>query len=828
MDKCFSNRFFRTAASVMARWLAMVLLLMMPCAGRAQCGGQTTMGNDFWVMFLCNYNGYGTLSLVITSENSSTVHVSYPNSSFDTTVFIRGGRSVTLPVYDISCFSPFFVPAQGGIHVTSTAPISLYASNYLSDTYDIATILPTAALRTRYIAQTYGSGNCEVGFVATEDNTEITFTLPDNFTSSFASLSGTVTVNLMAGQTYQIIGGDMTGMEVYSNGKPFAMFQGNMCTTVLIPACDHLYEQSYPVDYWGTRFMLVSTAGRSSYDLVGVTSAEDSCDLMLDDSTFLARIDGGEMYTFNMLPNTARMLSTTKPVTVCVYFLGGGANNEMGDPASVIIPPIEQGVERSTFQAINTPITTTHYANIVTRSEDVEGLLYDGNPISYSFQHMPSGYACLRMPIGPGTHTISSSDGGRFLAWFYGFGIWESYAYIAASSMVDLTEKLFIDSLYTRMLTHTPQYCVGDSVHFHVESDEGSLPVTWFVDGESAAQGPMALTVAFDTAGDHRVCAVLRPCDTLAVTLHVNPTYDITTVDTLCSPASMEWHGHTFDADTFYTDSLHSTHLCDSVEHLSLSVLYSPAVPLTASADCGSGRYTLAVDSAFAEGCSFVWSSAPRDASLDGHGQEAIVEVEPQQWTLYSVVFDHYCIQGADTLLGPLLSPDTAWEINPDLLTLEHPWIDAYDRSRNVTERRWIVNGTPQGDTGAHLYYYAAFDDDSVEVMLVLNGSSCPDTLRRTIPFSHSVEWAPNAFTPGAESNNRFTVRLNEGVAEELVVYNRQGLLEARMEGPTFEWDGTRDGSPCPQGAYVWVLRYHSIDRPEYHKTITGTVTLIR
>jgi gliding motility-associated-like protein len=169
-----------------------------------------------------------------------------------------------------------------------------------------------------------------------------------------------------------------------------------------------------------------------------------------------------------------------------------------------------------------------------------------------------------------------------------------------------------------------------------------------------------------------------------------------------------------------------------------------------------------------------------------------------------------------------------AWEINPDILTYEHPWIDAYDLSKHVTERQWFVNQTLQSDTNAHLYYFVSTEEDSVEVMLVLNGSTCPDTLRRTLPFSHTTLWVPNVFTPDAGDNNRFVVTLHEGIAEELVIYNRQGLLVARMEGPTLEWDGTRDGSPCPQGAYVWVLRHHSIDRPEYHKTITGTVTLIR
>ena len=112
--------------------------------------------------------------------------------------------------------------------------------------------------------------------------------------------------------------------------------------------------------------------------------------------------------------------------------------------------------------------------------------------------------------------------------------------------------------------------------------------------------------------------------------------------------------------------------------------------------------------------------------------------------------------------------------------------------------------------------------------MLVVSSGTCIDTLRRTIPFSHAVQWAPNVFTPNAGSNNCFTVILNDGVAEEMYVYNRNGLLVNHMKGESPVWDGTRDGVACPQGAYVWVLRYHTNNCPDYHRVLTGTVTLIR
>jgi tetrapyrrole methylase family protein/MazG family protein len=73
----------------------------------------------------------------------------------------------------------------------------------------------------------------------------------------------------------------------------------------------------------------------------------------------------------------------------------------------------------------------------------------------------------------------------------------------------------------------------------------------------------------------------------------------------------------------------------------------------------------------------------------------------------------------------------------------------------------------------------------------------------------------------------RRAVESGEGVAEELHVYNRNGLLVAHIVGENPQWDGTHGGSPCPQGAYVWHLRYRHDNRND-HKTLMGTVTLIR
>ena len=86
--------------------------------------------------------------------------------------------------------------------------------------------------------------------------------------------------------------------------------------------------------------------------------------------------------------------------------------------------------------------------------------------------------------------------------------------------------------------------------------------------------------------------------------------------------------------------------------------------------------------------------------------------------------------------------------------------------------------------------------------------------------------WFPNAFTPNAESNNRFVIQTTLPIEEfEMTVYTRTGLLVWHCEDINQPWDGTRNGVPMPQGAYVYHWRLKSNNRV---RSGLGTITLLR
>ena len=88
--------------------------------------------------------------------------------------------------------------------------------------------------------------------------------------------------------------------------------------------------------------------------------------------------------------------------------------------------------------------------------------------------------------------------------------------------------------------------------------------------------------------------------------------------------------------------------------------------------------------------------------------------------------------------------------------------------------------------------------------------------------------WVPNVFTPDAETNNRFGCQTNLSVASfELTIYNRLGLLVWESDDINRLWDGTHNGQPLPQGAYVYYYRLKNTTNNRVYSG-SGTVTLLR
>ena len=660
---------------------SIVLALTTPML-HAQCDN-TTMGRDFWLMFLQNFGGYSDMSLAAYAPDNTQIHIMCPRQSWDTTVNITTAGLVNIPLQSSVAGGQYTsTPGNHGLHVTATHPISLYASSYMYASYDIATIFPTDVLDTEYVLQVYPCFNgATAGFVAVEDSTWLTYTLPCSTSDPFyfygtpVDSAGTVcTVMLRQGQCHHIVANrneDLSGMRVTSNGKRFAAFQGATCANVPegCGACDHLYEQCVPPRYWGQRFVIVPTALQIYGDRVRITSASDSNQLVLDGTT-IATLMSGETFETTVASGQGHLLESSHPAYVCLYIKGHGCSGGPGDPASVTIPPVEQGVSSVSFQALTTTLTTSHFVNIVTRSTDTAGLRIDGQPPDTSLTPMACDYSYVQLPISAGPHTITN-DSGTFEAFFYSLGNYESYAYLAGMAMHDMTHSLLVNGTNARY--DDIYLCLGDEAELHLYGVDDSVTVSWSVDNEPAGGDSMVLYHQFNTPGIHRITAALPElCDTLRATVIVNPpsdtvtlhrsicqgdslrfgesyytdsgSYSLTTgtasscdsitileltlrfpsqttvVDSLCPGSTYYWHGGTYTIPGNYYDTLRAANGCDSVVLLMLGA--RDTIPITIRYDTICFNSTLAMNGHFYDSTGIFL-----DTMTTSNGCDSVVEL---------------------------------------------------------------------------------------------------------------------------------------------------------------------------------------------------------
>ena len=230
--------------------------------------------------------------------------------------------------------------------------------------------------------------------------------------------------------------------------------------------------------------------------------------------------------------------------------------------------------------------------------------------------------------------------------------------------------------------------------------------------------------------------------------------------------------------------------------------------------------------------------SEPADPLVEGHEADNPIAVKPYDTILYTLLADTAaafdCPAVGRIRLTPVVFPEARLTVQPEALTYDHPLLTAHDNSRRTTRRQWILVPYPAADSlrpaesGPTLSWQAPLVGlDSLTVVLAIGDNYCADTASRTVPFVRHLLWAPNIFV-ATDPDSRFAPVATGLTAAVLSIYNRQGLLVHRTDDLATGWDGTRDGTPCPQGAYVWHLRYQSDLYPGIWRTATGTVTLVR
>ncbi|MFN3528787.1 MAG: gliding motility-associated C-terminal domain-containing protein [Bacteroidia bacterium] len=113
--------------------------------------------------------------------------------------------------------------------------------------------------------------------------------------------------------------------------------------------------------------------------------------------------------------------------------------------------------------------------------------------------------------------------------------------------------------------------------------------------------------------------------------------------------------------------------------------------------------------------------------------------------------------------------------------------------------------------------------------LVIENAAGCSDRTERVICVQVMPRiLVPNAFTPNRDlTNDRFRI-VAVGITDlEIVIYDRWGKAVFESRGIDFEWDGTSNGTPLPNGVYAYIIYYTDFTHGG-RRMQSGSVKLIK
>ena len=336
--------------------------------------------------------------------------------------------------------------------------------------------------------------------------------------------------------------------------------------------------------------------------------------------------------------------------------------------------------------------------------------------------------------------------------------------------------------------------------------------------------------------GDYPIMhQTIHGCDSL-VTLHIEGRnlHFITRTDSLCD-------GDTFyfvtqrltEAGTYYDTIFTGDFFAgDTVVELILEVVYPPVAAIAATPYCDApAHYALR---ALTDVPYLQWVGP---GVVEGREHDSIIAIlNPADTTLYTLYADYradqFCPARVDTLLPPIPVLRALIDVRPTALTLDERHLTASSvSSGQYSSHQWWVfynEEAPFSDTARRLQLDVPMYVDSLIIVLDIANKVCTasdtvhvDVLRADILF-------PNVFTPSLSTNNLFRSYTTAVTEFELWIFDRRGNMVFHTTDIDQGWDGTHDGKPLPQAAYVYKCRYRDEVTPTGYQTKTGTVTLIR
>jgi gliding motility-associated-like protein len=461
-------------------------------------------GKEFRFTFLENYGSLDKVSFVVSlTKLPDTVRIYAGNSAFETIVYKNYDTVLNYTKFSSPNAIVFGPNKSILINTKSNTPFALYAMNNVQNSSDISTITPSEKIpgNPDYFINTYrgdeslGKENNSLFSVVAIDDSCYINVMPSADSKYNLVKNVPFGIWLRKGQVYfeqALDSQSFAGTHVWnSNGcKRFAVFEGAKCSfvdysTPNCRGCDHLYNQTRPLQYLGKSFTTLPYETIDGGYIYQIVATENNTNIKID-GVFRVNLNKAEVYQYNQKTNVVICIESDKLISVVELMKSGECNGQidkLGNPSLMNVVPNNQTTTNTGFSF---PFTTKISQNPISPADFYVGIsapigsLYkiriNGNPIDTSKFKNSCQNSVGSIKLNPALKYKISSEIG-FIAYMYAFGIDESYASEIGSSFENSKTQISLDA---------NQYTTCDSFNvfrFKAKSDSFALYKWSFGDG---------------------------------------------------------------------------------------------------------------------------------------------------------------------------------------------------------------------------------------------------------------------------------------------------------------------------------------------------------
>lgn len=274
--------------------------------------------------------------------------------------------------------------------------------------------------------------------------------------------------------------------------------------------------------------------------------------------------------------------------------------------------------------------------------------------------------------------------------------------------------------------------------------------------------------------------------------------------DTICKGHSITFFDSVLTETGIYALTPHPTIFCDTIHYLHL--VQWPAFD------------TVEYDTICYGDNTFFWY----DGNNYSHGTTAPTYMMHTIHGCDSLVHLHLTI---DSIVTARIAASTT------VVAAEGDRVLLMDNSDYGESRIWEFDDRTLTSDIININFFSHTHEDSLVVTLIAIAPEpryCTDTAQIVLHSILPEIWAPNAFTPRNDNNNRWFLVGKHINTVGVHIYDRDGMEVCHLTRMDQYWDGSNmRGGQCRQGSYAYRVFYTTVADPTTTHSFTGSILLI-